>query len=301
MKTRVVYIAGQSYSGSTFFCALLGIHPQMEPVSELSMWTKRGLEPGRLCACGSLSKDCKFWSDVRGHWLDGSDHTTLDKYTAMQDKIETISYAWPQMLKARPSASVEFEEYARLTTSLYRSIAVISGRPAVVDSSKKPARAIAVSNMDGLEVAIIHLVRNGLSYVNSNIRRMKLSPAQPGYLYNVFRLGLRWSVANYAAERAMLVNTSGGIRVRYEDLLSNPVGALESVGEMLKIDMQCVQDHVVSGRPVSYRHMESGSRHRRFGPATLRIDHGSPPNLDRRIRFAFYLGAGMLSRRYGYL
>jgi len=301
VTTRVVYIAGQSYSGSTFFCALLGVHPQMEPVSELAMWSRRSWEPYRTCSCGRLSSECPFWTDVRRRWFEQLNPLSLERYVDLQTRIETIAYTWPQMFSRKGWPSAEMEEYARATTSLYTSLADASGRPVIVDSSKKPGRAVAVSRMDGLDVSIIHLVRDGLSYVDSNIRRMKLSPAQPDFLYRVFRLGQKWSVANYAAERAAVMNGSKGVRLRYEDLVSEPVASLESVGAAIGLDMQPVQDHVTAGHPISYRHMESGSRHRRAGPTTLQADRAAAATLDRRARIAFYLGGGLQSRRYGYL
>ncbi len=301
MKPRVLYIAGQAFSGSTIFCALLGVHPAMEPSSELFMWTKYGLDPERVCACGKLSTDCEFWSAVRAQWLNGSHPNTLPRYIQLQERIESTSYAWPYLLGAKTDRSNEYAEYARLTTTLYQSLCSVSGRPIIVDSSKKPGRANAISAMDGLDVTILHLVRNGLSYVDSNIKRNNLSPREPDFLRKVMRLGLRWSITNYAAERAMLMSRSGGVRIRYEDLLSDPDGSLDSVGRAAGIDVKSIRDHIASGKPISYRHMESGSRHRTSGPAALRLGPLPAVKLESRVRLAFYAGAGLLSLRYGYI
>ena len=301
MKPRVVYIAGQSFCGSTVFCALLGVHPEMEPVSELSTWSKLGLESWRVCACGKPSAQCEFWTAVRARWLDGQAAGTLPDYIGLQDKIETISYARPQLLGLPGRGGRDFDEYSRLTTSLFASLCAVSGKPIIVDSSKKPGRAAAISRMEGLDVTIIHLVRSGLSYLDSNIRRNNLSPDEPNFLWKVFRLGLRWSISNFAAERAVRVNRLGGVRVRYEDLLTDPAAALGAVGRAAGMDLGIVQEHVRQGRAISYHHMDSGSRHRRAGPAPLRSEPPVPVQFDPRVRIAFFAAAGLLSRRYGYI
>lgn len=302
ISTKVIYIAGQSYSGSTFLCALLGIHPQMVPVSEAAMLTNNKNETkDRFCACGRLSRECPFWLEVRKRWSDNTSQLTAQNYSKLQNKFETLSHTWPQIFlnKLRPHS--EFEVYAKTTVQLYERISEVSGRPIIVDSSKNPARAVAISKMEGLEVFVIHLVRNGLNYLNSNLSRRKISIDEPNLFYKIFRLGTRWSVTNYAAEQAMRINRPRGMRLRYEDLITNPAQSLELVGKVLNINMSSVQDHIVSQKPVSYQHMASGSHHRRAAAKTISSEYNSISNLDWRLRLPFYLGAAVISRRYGYL
>jgi hypothetical protein len=299
MPARVIYVAGQSFSGSTFFSAMLGTHPDIEPVSELATWPKRGLDPGRLCACGKRSAECDYWTAVRSRWTGGSPDV-IPRYVHLQSRIERISLAWPQLFGAPRPATPEREEYLSLTASLFQSALDVSGRGILVDSSKKPGRAIAISKMDDPQVFILHLVRSGFNYVDSNIRRGLVAPGQPGFLYRVFRLGLSWAASNFAAERAMVLNGSRGMRLRYEDVLSDPAGTLETIGRQLDIDVRPIREHLASGQPVSFRHMDSGSWYRKHGPAPLRADLNSSAALDGRVRLAFRLGAGLFTRRYGY-
>jgi hypothetical protein len=183
---------------------------------------------------------------------------------------------------------------------MYESVAETSGRPIVVDSSKKPGRALAIAGMPELEVSIIHLVRNGLNFLDSSIHRGKLSPDDPLFLYKVFRLGTKWFASNFAAERAVRMNRHGGVQLRYEDLLRDPQTALRKVEEGLGLDLQPIRDHVREGAVIPWRHMESGSRHRQAGPTTLKPEFARNVQLPAPVRLAFQLGGGLLSLRYGY-
>jgi len=302
MTTRAIYIAGQAYSGSTVLCALLGVHPEMEPVSELAMWTLKAERTQRICSCGRTRLECPFWSIVNGRWLEAIAPLSLDFYAALQRRIETLRYTWPRMLSARAwSEAGEMAAYSRATVKMYESVVAASGRPIVIDSSKKPGRALALIDMDGLDVSILHLVRDGLSFVDSNLRRSKLSTTDPNFLYRVFRLGTKWSAANFAAERALKMNGGRGVQLRYEDLLRDPEAALKKVEAGIGVDLSIVREHVRAGRPISWRHMESGSRHREAGPTTLQPAFAQRVDLPLRVRLAFHLGSWPTSRRYGYL
>lgn len=301
MTVQVVYIAGQAFSGSTFFCAMLGVHPQMEPLSELAMWTLNGWRLNRVCSCGKRTRECPYWSVVHARWLEGLQGISLPEYIALQKRVETISYTWPRTLMRMPWSRQDMQAYAAPTVLLFQTASQVSGRPIIVDSSKKPGRAAALSMLDGLDLRIIHLVRNGLNFIDSSIRRRKLAVGDPRFLYRVFRLGLNWSTSNYAAERTLHLNGSKGIRLRFEDLVRDPISALGEVSTGIGIDLASIQEHLRLGQPITFRHMSSGSPHREGGPTRLKPELARPISFDRRVRLAFYLGAGWLSRRYGYL
>jgi hypothetical protein len=299
---KVIYIAGQAFSGSTVLCALLGVHPQMEPVSELSMRSLKAAAWDRTCSCGRPSKECPFWMAVNRDWMGAMGAMTVSRYAELQRRIETIRYTWPRMFSHRawPGAQ-EMQAYTEATVALFQSVVRAGGRPIVIDSSKKPGRAIALAGMKGLDVSIVHLVRSGLNYVDSNIRRGVLSRDDPAFLYRVFRLGTKWSTANFAAERAAIMNRPKGVTVRFEDLMADPVAALRHIETSLGVDLRSIRDHLEAGQPVPWRHMDSGSRHRHSGPTPLRVGLASGPALPRPVRLAFYLGGGAMSRHFGYL
>jgi hypothetical protein len=62
---KVIYIASPSYSGSTLLSCIMGNHPDIATVCELT-----GLIPGinietYYCSCGKLITQCCFWANIK--------------------------------------------------------------------------------------------------------------------------------------------------------------------------------------------------------------------------------------------
>ncbi len=302
MKIKVLYITAQAYSGSTFFCALLGTHPDMEPVSELSKWTKNYYKLNRFCACGKRDKECDYWLEVERKWLGSIASNHIKRYVHLQSKFETIRSLWSPNWDQVTSESEEFHEFEDMTVSLFKVISEVSGRSVIVDSSKIPGRAFALSKMKGIDLSMIHLVRGGLRYLESSLKRgRKLSLDDKNLLYKTFRLGVRWSTTNYSAERAIKLSDVKNARIRYEDLVSNPLESFSKIEKALAIDLGDIKTHVKNETPISFQHMASGSRYRKQGAKPLIKEYASTDEMDTSLKIAFYTGAAFLSRKYGYL
>ena len=302
MDPRVIYITGQAFSGSTFLAALLGTHPDIEPVSELAKWTKGYLRRHeRLCACGKTASECEFWTAVEGQWVSATRPKALPKYVQLQDKFEHISSIWINRLAKDPHPTSEFAEYQVLTEALFRSIMHVSNRSMIVDSSKLPGRALAISRMHGLDVSVIHLVRDGNQFLRSSVRRGRLAAGPgPNLLYKTFALGLSWSITNLAAEYVLSASRRNSLRVRYEDLVSDPIRTIMEIGSKVGLDTSSIQKVLEQNQPIPYRHMASGSHHRTLGAKTVIAEHEQGPEIGRRQILAFRLGAAAVSSRYGY-
>jgi len=303
MKTKVIYITGQAYSGSTFLCALLGVHSDMEPVSELSKWTIETLrKPDRLCACGRKVRECDFWSEVKTQWSNNNEPDLIQKYVGLQDRFEHISSVWVNNLAGIPRPAASFNEYQELTTALFRAVANVSRRSIIIDSSKLPARAIALSKMGDLDVSCIHLVRGGLHYLASSLKREKIKPKTSFYqLYNCFRWELSWSITNLSSAYALRKSNAKGLTVRYEDLISQPIQTIGDIENAFQIDLWEIKEHVTKNKPILYRHIATGSAHRYSGSTSIMKMYNEVPEIDPNLKLAFRLGAGLVSKKFGYL
>ncbi|MEO7296294.1 MAG: hypothetical protein ABIZ57_09125, partial [Candidatus Limnocylindria bacterium] len=61
---RYVYLASNAYSGSTLLSFLLGAHPQVGTVSDVSGQRREQMMSTFPCSCGQLMTDCPFWRAV---------------------------------------------------------------------------------------------------------------------------------------------------------------------------------------------------------------------------------------------
>jgi hypothetical protein len=91
------------------------------------------------------------------------------------------------------------------------------------------------------------------------------------------------------------------MRLRYEDFVADPKGALERIGSLIELDMTDVAEAASSGQPMQAGHNVGGNKTKKSGIVTLRPDAQewrrvlSPT--EQRLSWALM---GWLMRRYGY-
>jgi hypothetical protein len=296
-----IYITGVSYSGSTLLCALLGTHHEMVPVSELSKWTAKHEKPYRFCSCGKKDIECDFWVSVEKRWLGNNNLATIKRYAQLQEKFERQRFVWLSWWNRDVKNSSDFREFEDMTVSLFEAISSVSGCNTIIDSSKRPGRAFVLSKMDGLDLSIIHLLRNSLGYLDSSHnRRRKSTLEDPKFLLKATELGLRWTMTNLSAERVLELSNVKSMRVMYEDLVTFPAEVIDEIGVVLNVDVKKIRNLVEKNKPVSYQHMASGSGHRCKGAKPIVKEYNRTENHSVCLKAAFYLGAGLFSHRYGY-
>ena len=91
------------------------------------------------------------------------------------------------------------------------------------------------------------------------------------------------------------------MRLRYEDFVADPKGALERIGSLLELDLTDVADAASSGKPMQAGHNVGGNRTKKSGIIKLRPDvqewRTTLSPAEQRLSWALM---GWLMRRYGY-
>src|SRR5215207_7379801 len=179
---RVVAITGLERSGSTILDIVLGNHPHIESVGEVANITLNGwisreslrrIDPKRrrvpICTCGKRldvlyvdtpDEACPCWSSVRREWVERTDGDSIESYPKLQNDFE-LKRRWPRLLYEKRRPSAPFRSYARLTRTFFQSIRAVSGKPILVDSTMVPVRALALGMIPGIDLYVVHLVRDG--------------------------------------------------------------------------------------------------------------------------------------------
>ena len=335
---KVLKITGLGRSGSTILDVVLGNHPQVESVGEVGNIVRNGWisrESLReipkdkirvpLCTCGKRldvlyvdtpDEACPFWSSVRREWLERTDGDSIESYPKLQNDFE-LKRRWPRLLyeKRRPSAL--FRSYARLTRTFFESIRAVSGKPIIVESSKSPARALALGVIPGIDLYVIHLVRDGRGVITSH-RKSFEKDLQAGIMWDhkgrpmwktivrrrvLYLMSVvRWTVQNLASEWVCTqLGPKRTMRLRYEDFVADPKTALERIGSLIELDLTNIAEAASSGKPMQAGHNIGGNRTKKTGTITLRPDAAewkialSPT--EQRLSWMLI---GWLMRRYGY-
>jgi hypothetical protein len=157
----------------------------------------------------------------------------------------------------------EVERYSSAMERLYRAISRVSGASFIVDSSKEPADALVAARLSGVELFVIHLVRDPRAVAYS-WSTLKSYPGRPDreYMYQHGPLysSTRWSVWN-GASRWVVRPTVSRPRfhtLRYEDLVADPAqglhGILSALGTESALPLEgnevvLHESHTVSGNP----------------------------------------------------
>jgi hypothetical protein len=334
LPVRVLAIAGLGRSGSTILDIVLGNHPHIESVGEvgnltMNGWISReslsGIDPRRLrvpiCTCGKRldvlyvdhpDEACPFWSRVRSEWVERADPESIESYPQLRGNFERTRLAvliqqCLRLLYEKRRRTASFRSYARLTRAFFESIRAVSGKPVIVDSTKSPVRAFAHSLVPGIDLYVVHLVRDGRGVITSRRKTFK-KDIQAGIMWDhegfpMWRTIVRWIGLNLAADWVCArLGPKRAMRLRYEDFVADPKGALERIGSLIELDLAGVADAATSGKPMEAGHNVGGNRMKKSEIITLRPELAEEwaSALSATEQRRSWVSMGWLMRRYGY-
>lgn len=232
----IAFVAGTGRSGSTLVSNAMGQLPGCLSVGEARYTWGRGAEANHLCGCGRAFADCPFWtsvmSDVRAQ------HPTLDaaRVAARVDarlRVRRVPAMMFNRLRGLPEVPPGPDDPT--IASLYHALATRAGAEhAVVDSSKLPPYARLLDGLPGVEVILVHVVRDPRATAFS-WRRAKATrddaDAETMPRLSVVRSSVIWLLWNDMVQRWW--PASRRLTVRYEDFVEDPVGELGRIAEAL--------------------------------------------------------------------
>ena len=304
-RTRVMYVGGVIRSGSTLLDRMLGELPDHVGVGELCYLWQHSVKLDRGCGCGEPFSACPFWTAVGEKAFGGWQSVDVDEMIALQLSLDTTRDI-PALLAPRVTRDfrARLQRYAEVLSALYAGIADVSGARVVVDSSKHAGPAYLLRRAD-VDLRVLHLVRDPRGVTASlrkQVRRPEHDREEFMSVWPARTVARRWITTN------LLIGGLGrfGVpveRLRYEDLVADPVAALSRVAAALDRPLPAdalsfIRDgavelppaHTLDGNPMRYS----------TGPVPLRPDEGwrtSLPESDRRLVERI---TAPLRWRYGY-
>lgn len=303
--TKVVYIAGYVRSGSTLLDRLLGSSRHFVSSGELFGLWRHWLDDNHLCSCGVPLNRCSFWNGVLEETFNHSvSRAKIQEIHFLQNSIvnkqHILPIIWPSFRTGR--LQKRLIELQGILGKLYKAISVVSGAEVVVDSSKNPLYGFLLSEVETLDLRVIHLVRDSRAVVYSYIRK-RFVPELGKYTdtRSVFRSCLGWNFYNLCTE--WLKGRVGLFtQARYEDLAQRPKSILQSIAKALKIEEYLDYESFVSRKTVNLAggHLCVGNPMRfKHGVLEIRPDLAwqKELNLSKRV-LATTLTYPLLSRYY---
>ncbi len=306
-RPRVLYLGGLGRSGTTVLERVLGELPGTCSVGELVHLWQRGVLDDETCGCGQPFSACPFWTEVGRRAFGGWDPglaARMEELRPIVDRTRFIPKLIVPRLLGRHRA--ELREYVGTFLRLHRAISETSGGAVLIDSSKHSSLAYCLRTEPGLDLRVIHVVRDsrGVAYSwTKEVRRpeageealmTRYSPARSSALWvghNLFfgllgRLGVRTRLLRYedfvADPRAVLTELA--------EFAGVPVGP-EELGFLQDSSVLLSPSHTVAGNPMRFR----------TGPTPLRRDDAWRAKLPRGRRLLVSALTAPLLARYGYL
>jgi len=256
----VVYVAGDGRSGSTLLEGMLAAETGAVAVGEIRMWLAAGFRWGSRCGCGEPFTECPFWKSVVDEALPDSDEAR--RAALEQAGRSLISNKRTRLLsKGRAAWSDEQRALGDVHRDLYRAVIAQSGAPLIIDSSKTPAYAFFLAAHPEIDLRVIHLVRDSRAVVHSWTRDKEWKAAAvDGESRKMRQLTTSQSARQWLVQNAFCDVLTGRVdhaaRVRYEDLVADPVGVVSDTLRAIGVDAADgplgMTDHGFLGNPMRF-------------------------------------------------
>lgn len=297
---ELLYIASPSFSGSTLLTLLLNAHQSIATVGELK-WGDIDLADYQ-CSCGTLLRECPFWANVvarmnaQGLPFDLERPATafrhasrpwLDRVARSRVRGRLYESARSLALASSPTARQSWSHIHRVNRAVIEVILDLQRGHVFLDGSKDPVRLQYLLESGDYNVRIIQLIRDGRGVVYSAIKNVG-DDAETA--------ALEWRRTHEQIERlGHRLGDDRLLRLRYEDLCSEPDATMDRVCAFLGIETQelarscwTAEHHVLGNRMRLRRDLE------------IKLNEAWRDTLDAQALEAFERIGGPLNRRYGY-
>lgn len=297
-----LYIAGRGHSGSTMLDAMLGNAEGIESVGEFVAGIA---QPRDKCSCGQSFEACPYWTEVRTRFEGETGRPWAEAAGAAIEQAHLFKL--PRTILS-PRSSAWARNVAGLSSAMADAISARS--PYVVDSSKEVTRALFLLKHDS-GAKVIHLVRHPASVLESHYRRLRSGKGfkflrmrfypKHGFALPLLTASLGWLVGNALLGLGRLVGPGRMMRVRYEDLLRDPIATVARIERFLGEDLAAVKRKLEADEPFEVGHNIGGNQMRMAG--SFRFDRANirEPDLPRGYRIMVSAICFPLLAAYGYL
>jgi hypothetical protein len=276
---------------------LLGEIPGVTPLGEVVHLWARGVLADEPCGCGERFSECPFWHKVGsrafGGWRGRQAESQLD-LRARVDRTRRV----PLVLLGLISREAQLATYVSAYARIYAAAAEIADGRVVVDSSKHASLAYCLASI--VDLRVVHVVRDPRAVAASWRRKVRRpEDGRPMTRWSPWRTALHWVAENLAFE-LLAVRGVRVTRVRYEDLVADPVATLRALAAELRLPCTPQALSFLDGRhaELGLAHTVSGNPMRfALGRIGVRDRRGDLPAAQRRLVTALTLP---LLLRYGY-
>lgn len=203
------------------------------------------------------AQSCGFWRQV----MAGRSEAYFARCAKLRQSVG-FRTRLPQLLVPQlrpPQFDAQLEDYRGELSSLYERIADTAACPVIVDCSKDPAHGLVLKGIAGIELYVVHIVRDPRAVAFSRQTpklRSSLQSAAPMPRASFLETALKWTSVNFLCSLLRL----GAVRyrrLRYEDFVAAPEATVRSTlawmgqdsGVRISFTLPDERNHVALGNP----------------------------------------------------
>ena len=305
-SVRALYVMGMSRSGTTLLGEFLGQVPGLAYGGEFRWLWDQARSTG-LCGCGSVVQECSVWSKVLDETAvsrPGQDYVATtsqlmgEAVGRKHSWVRTLGLLLTRVLKRASTAASA--QYGQRLVATYSSFLAEVGQDWVVDSSSEPSDAALLSGLAGVDLRVVHLVRDPRGVVYSHQRAESSALWSSPGLRSAYLAGA-WLTSNLMARLVLReLGPKQSVQIRYEDLVADPRGTLQRVLALVGAE---VPDGLITDGKIKLgmTHSAAGNP-RRFQTGQVELvedlswQSGLPPSRQRLVRVL----CAPLASAYGY-
>jgi UDP-N-acetylglucosamine transferase subunit ALG13 len=270
----VLYLGGLGRSGSTLLERSLGQIDGLACIGESVHLWQRGVLQDELCGCGAAFSQCSFWQRVGKNAFGGWDRLDVTDLMRLKESVDRKRHA-PRLLRAgtrrgqAPTNDFDrrLRRYGDVLTRLYTAVLEVSGGDVVVDASKHASTALVLAATAGVDLKMLHVVRDSPAVAYSWTKQIARPEAGPGeYMatWTPTQTALHWTSENALIDRLARRGTPTQL-IRYEDFAADPHATLSDLMAFLGHDdaeaalgfiqgstMHLDPSHTVAGNPMRF-------------------------------------------------
>lgn len=270
-KLNVIYIVGVGRSGSSIIEHYLSYHFGATSLGEICYLYERSVIDNELCSCGKNADRCLYWGEFikRINQRCGEGLKVCKKISEIISKIEGTRKFFHIYFGFYKKSEIDL--YKESQEIIWKYIGKKSRGKIIIDSSKRPTRALLMSNSSFVNIFVIHLVRNPLATAFSWSRiKVRNEATIKGKSvmrrFGFIRAILMWINGNFCASTLKsILGREKYLFLNYEDFVKDPEACLQRIENKLNIRRKygLMVRHSISGNP---------NRMGKKKPPTLKLD-----------------------------
>lgn len=264
---KVLYVAGWGRSGSTILSNILGEIPGFFSTGEINNLWQRGLIENKLCGCQRPFLECELWRAIINQAFGGIEQIDPRQIGQSATRLTTGDLFLRGLPGQKQRLTAKYQDYLSVLTRLYASIQAVTGSDFIIDSSKNPTHGYILSQLENVDLYVIHLLRSPQGVAHSLMKKKVYdSDARQSFYmeqHDPLRSTLIWSTWNLLIE-GLWRRTGRYLRIRYEDLLQHPQSTIRNILQFCQIegknlpfiseqDVLLGTNHNVSGNPSRFK------------------------------------------------